>query len=357
MCRWEEHVLNNLPGPKPRVWFRYIDDIFGIWDGSLKDLNEFIKLTNDFDKDIQISCSSSLSDIQFLDVIIYKTYNSQLASMVYLKPTSSLRLIHPNSLHPKHTKYGVISSQVLRFLKNCNFESDFKFHLKSLFNSLKHQGYTHSALRQLKHKALSYTNYGVNEEGRIIKGFLPCTNRCGLCLKHGVKHTSITYSGGGKIITQNLSCSVKNAIYIIYCLRCSIKYVGETGNSVKQRLSQHLSTIKLKRDTTVSEHFNKPDHSIDDLRFFVLANNTEWSLEKRRSVESKWINKLNTLKPNGMNTDVNHTNINFVTIPFTGTTIKPFSLTEFLNESFKTSYTIGSPLRVTFNHKHIIARN
>ena len=133
--------------------------------------------------------------------------------------------------------------------------------------------------------------------------------------------------------------------------------MGETGNSVKQRLCQHLSTIKLKRETTVSEHFNQPDHSIDDLRFFVLANNTEWSLEKRKSIENKWIKKLNTLKPKGMNTDINQSNIKFISIPFTGTNNKPKSLREVLNGSCKTSYTIGTPLRVIFNHKHSIARN
>lgn len=357
MSMWEDSILNKYQGPKPKLWLRYIDDIFGVWEGSLQELINFVNYINNFDSNIQVCCNSSFSEIQFLDLIIYKTNCTQLSTIVYLKPTSSLRLIHPLSLHPSHTKGGTIFSQILRFAKNCTFDVDFKFQLKSLFIALSNQGYSRTFLRNIKRKALASVNYQIMDDGRILKGFFPCTDNCKICKNHGAEKTSISFLGGGKIITQFLTCSSKNAIYIIFCQKCSLLYVGETKNAVKQRISQHLSTIKLKYQTPVSLHFNSENHCINDFRFFVLTNNNSWSKIKRKSVENNWIKKLNTLTPNGINVDTNKISNKFVTLPFKGRSSIPKSLKEFLNDSTKTCYTTGSPLRVVFNHKHNIARN
>jgi hypothetical protein len=152
MSLWEEKIL-NLPGPKPALWLRYIDDIFGIWDGSLADFHKFIESTNLLNQDIQVTSNSSLSDVQFLDVVIFKNGSQKLSTMVYLKSTSSLRLIHPRSLHPKHTKSGVIFSQILRFIRNCSFKNDFLYQLNFLFSSLRNQGNSHSFLRSARLRA------------------------------------------------------------------------------------------------------------------------------------------------------------------------------------------------------------
>ena len=72
MCSWEDQVLHNLPGPKPSIWLRYIDDIFGIWQESLKELENFVKAVNSIDVNIQVTCNSSLTDLQFLDLVLFK---------------------------------------------------------------------------------------------------------------------------------------------------------------------------------------------------------------------------------------------------------------------------------------------
>ena len=272
MCDWEEKILRSLPGPKPTLWLRYIDDIFGLWEGPLSHLLDFLEVANSFDDNIKLTCNSSLLNIQFLDLVIFKNLNQTLSTMVFLKPTSSLRLIHPKSLHPRHTKIGVIYSQVLRFLKNCTFEADFTFHLTSLFSSLTEQGYTWSALREAKGKALQNVNYQVDSEGRILKGYFPCQSNCKFCQNHGIAKSSFSFKGGAKVIAQNLNCSTQNVIYIIDCLKCSQKYVGETSQSIKKRFSAHLSQIRLKYETPVSDHFNSVGHSIDDLKVFGLVN-------------------------------------------------------------------------------------
>jgi len=356
MSRWENHVLNELSGLKPIIWLRYIDDIFGIWEHSLTDLLTFIGKINKIDENIQVLANTSFSDIQFLDLVLFKTQESNLSSMVYLKPTSSLKLIHPRSLHPSHTKNGVIVSQILRYSKNCSFEVDFRFQLKFLLEALSEQCYSRTCLRQAKQKAFSYTNHTVDNKGAIVKGFFPCSNKCSLCINHGQITKFLSFSGGAKMIFQFLTCSSKNLIYVIECQKCFQKYVGETSRSLKKRMSEHLSNIRLKYETPVGEHFNQADHCITDVKFFALVSNPSWSEVKRKTVENKWIDKLQTLKPNGINCDINKINTKFVTVPFKGRKSLPNSLHYVMDENTKSSFTTGSPLRVSFNHKHKIAR-
>ena len=88
MCKWENHVLNNLAGKKPSLWLRYIDDIFGVWNGPLEELQQFIYQANDFDPNIQLTCNSSLSDIQFLASLFLKIImeNFQLQFILSQRP-------------------------------------------------------------------------------------------------------------------------------------------------------------------------------------------------------------------------------------------------------------------------------
>jgi hypothetical protein len=123
------------------------------------------------------------------------------------------------------------------------------------------------------------------------------------------------------------------------------------------RISSHLSSIRLKYTTPVSDHFNQVDHSLSDCKFFGLLSNSNWSDIKRKSVENKWITKLNTLAPTGINKVVNRNITKFVTIPFKGKNSVPISLSQFIDDCNVTSFTTGSPLRVSFNHKHSIARD
>ena len=352
MCKWEEVVLSKLPDPKPLIWLRYIDDIFGIWPGSLKELTHFIELANGVDKNIQITCNSSLSDIQFLDLIIFKTRNHTLSTMVSLKSTSSLRLVHPKSVHPHHTKTGVIFSQILRFYKNCSFQKDFSYQLKFLFSSLMDQGYTLTKLREIKSRVFHHINLYTNENDEFLKGFYPCVKQCKICQTHGTVETSLPFAGGVKIILQNLSCSSRNIIYVIRCKKCSKLYIGETKQTLKCRITQHISSIKRKIPTPVSEHFNGEGHSIKDFTFFGLLNNISWSDSKIKIIETHWINKLHTLNPNGLNKDTNKNSIRYITLPFKGSNSVPMSLRQYLNKNVKTCFTTGSSLKVYFNHKH-----
>ena len=54
-------------------------------------------------------------------------------------------------------------------------------------------------------------------------------------------------------------------------MKCKkVVYVGETSRSFKERLKEHEADIRLKRLEPVAEHYNKLDHSLDDIGVTVV---------------------------------------------------------------------------------------
>ena len=68
-------------------------------------------------------------------------------------------------------------------------------------------------------------------------------------------------------INDIITCSTTHVIYIIKC-PCGLCYVGKTTRSLKQRISEHKSSIRRNdRDYPVAVHFNDLKHDISTFRF------------------------------------------------------------------------------------------
>ena len=81
-------------------------------------------------------------------------------------------------------------------------------------------------------------------------------------------------------------------------MKCKIFYVGETQNTLKQRISQHLEDIynfipfRRKFDKEVAVHFNLKGHNyLNDFKCAIYKDKLNDSL-KRKSVEMDLINFL-----------------------------------------------------------------
>lgn len=111
---------------KPKLFFRYLDDIFIVWDGDK--LHNFIELTNNINTiidGINIEFQTDKNNITFLDVTVYKSLDKKLGTKTYFKPTNNKLLLNPISCHPKHTFRGIMKSQILRFKRLSSDNRDF----------------------------------------------------------------------------------------------------------------------------------------------------------------------------------------------------------------------------------------
>lgn len=79
---------------KISIWKRFIDDVFFIWLGSLKDLMCFLEsLTSNY-YNLKFTMPSHQETINFLDIQIYKNEDRSLGSSLYQKPSSGSTILN-----------------------------------------------------------------------------------------------------------------------------------------------------------------------------------------------------------------------------------------------------------------------
>ena len=76
--------------------------------------------------------------------------------------------------------------------------------------------------------------------------------------------------------------------------------MGQTGNTIKERLYGHMADIRAKNTfKPIARHFGT-EHDVTDITISIIQN-TERNLNKRLRTEELWIKKLNTKTPDGLN--------------------------------------------------------
>jgi len=70
-------------------------------------------------------------------------------------------------------------------------------------------------------------------------------------------------------------------------------YIGETGNSIRQRMNVHKSDIRKHKNTPVANHFNLPQLTLKNLQVMVLRR-LNCNKRQRKIEEQKMIARLDT---------------------------------------------------------------
>ena len=125
-------------------------------------------------------------------------------------------------------------------------------------------------------------------------GTFPCkSSKCHLCPNLNTSPTITGPNGVPIKISGNFNCNSSNIIFAISCNLCpKAIYIGETSNSIRQRMNGHRSDIKHNRNKPVAEHFNKPDHTLDNLKLTVIKEVKGKTKQQRGVEEQKIIFKL-----------------------------------------------------------------
>ena len=78
--KYRETQLLDTSTMKPKIWFRFIDDIIMIWHHDRNDLENFINLANNLHPTIKFSFTINNQEIPFLDTVIYRGKNNYMLS-------------------------------------------------------------------------------------------------------------------------------------------------------------------------------------------------------------------------------------------------------------------------------------
>ena len=128
-----------------------------------------------------------------------------------------------------------------------------------------------------------------------------------------IKYISSRRSGAP--VWQTFTLLSYNLVYAVQCKLCKAIYVGETGATIKQRLYQHVYHIqKGTNPKLLYVHFVQ--HHLSNFSLSGLETNASWSLLQRRAAERRWILRLSSTAPLGLNDVARPSVTHRSTLPF-----------------------------------------
>ena len=78
----ETNFLTNYPTP-PKLWLRFIDDIFMIWKDREQQLRMFLEALNNYHPTIKFTHNMDKKEIAFLDSIVYRSATNRIYTRIY----------------------------------------------------------------------------------------------------------------------------------------------------------------------------------------------------------------------------------------------------------------------------------
>jgi peptide-methionine (R)-S-oxide reductase len=148
----ETKFLKNAP-TKPKIWKRYIDDIFCVMKATDPELDNFLEWINSLHPTIKFTMDANNNGIPFLDTFIQND-GTTIKMRPYTKPTDTKQYIHPTSCHPTHVFKALPYSQALRLKKITSDKDTLKKELDNLTGYFTNRGYNPSLVSKGINKAL-----------------------------------------------------------------------------------------------------------------------------------------------------------------------------------------------------------
>ena len=78
----ETNFLSNYP-KQPKIWLRFIDDIFMIWKDGKLELDKFLAALNSHHQTIKFTHTIDQNEIPFLDMVVYISTSNRIHTIIY----------------------------------------------------------------------------------------------------------------------------------------------------------------------------------------------------------------------------------------------------------------------------------
>ena len=138
-----EDRLLTWTSTRPYIWWRYIDDVFAIWDGGQDQFDVFLREINEFHHCIKFAAEFSMDRVTFLDTTMILEGDA-IQTEMYTKPTDTHQYLSLDSCHAKHCTTSIPYSQSLRIQRIGSREEEFTKRIDELKSYLMAQSYPES---------------------------------------------------------------------------------------------------------------------------------------------------------------------------------------------------------------------
>ena len=133
-------------------WKRFIDDVFGLWRGTLRQFDLFVKRLNELAKPfgIQFGDHQIGRSVDYLDVTVYLDEGNQLQYKLFKKETDARMYLKTSSFHPPHVFKSVVYSQMIRVIRRNSLDATCVKDLEQLRSDLAKSGHKEEVMDELE---------------------------------------------------------------------------------------------------------------------------------------------------------------------------------------------------------------
>ena len=293
----ERRALSTFREP-PRIWLRYVDDVFCVIKSSV--IDDFHHHVNSISPNVKFTLElEDNNSLAFLDVYVKRTVNSKLWTTIYQKPTHTDRYLQFDSHHPLHHKLAVARTLYHRIDSHIQNPSERKSHFDLTKKTLTLNGFparfTHPFSKSKTDKPAASTQLTFSGFTTLpyIKGVSDKIKR--ILLETGVQVAFKPFLTIGRFLPSlkdEINHNEKsNLVYEVPCQNCPFVYIGQTKRDLKSRIKEHQRAIKFQRPekSALCQHSMENDHLIDWSKVKILKVEHDYS--KRLFTESWYINE------------------------------------------------------------------
>ena len=194
-------------------------------------------------------------------------------SELYTKPTHNGVLLHYTSTHHHSTKQAIATSEIRRATVVANTQEGAERGIKKVTSRPEGNGYLADVLQRARHRATGKhrtCSQRDQPDGVLVLLFISTAimHQVRTAVRRSGLNIRIAHRSGPtlrSILTKSAlepptcpgrtnclacqaglqgRCTIKNAVYRLECVLCSMKYIGETKRPIRGRLMEHRRAAK-----------------------------------------------------------------------------------------------------------------
>nr|VZI29293.1 unnamed protein product [Spirometra erinaceieuropaei] len=212
--------------------------------------------------DLQFTMEEEVEDkLPFLDVLVCRQPNGELATSVYRKPTNTLQILSYNSNHSPQHKRSCVRTLYRRVETHCSTPAAKLNEIKLLRELFRANGYPRAFIersrRQPKKRNEEHSQPNSWRSIPYIKGVSEVVDRTLAPLGIGVAHRPDS-TIRRQVMRPKDPIPKQEMSAVVYRLQCSCgscDYVGKTGRRLQTRMHEHkLAVRRLDPKSEVATH-------------------------------------------------------------------------------------------------------
>ncbi|KAJ8974243.1 hypothetical protein NQ317_006325 [Molorchus minor] len=290
-----EIFMHNLESSLPKFqwynkilfWYRYVDDILVLFNGSKQEVESLLAFLNSLHSSIVFTVEFEENNkINFLDLEISKLDN-KLDFSVYRKPTNTDLVIPFNSNHPFSQKFAAFHSFFNRLFKLPLSPHNFKKE-----QIIKQIAYNNNFPIYLINKMLlkyqiKFANINLIQPNILPSPYfsIPYIGPVSASLKHifNTNNINISFKTLNPLRSRlvNTKDTInpldKSGVYKINCSHpsCNVCYIGQSGRKIITRVQEHVKIIETNKNNNLDNNHSTPSSFANH----ILNNNHSFNLD------------------------------------------------------------------------------